>query len=115
MSMLAKGPECATARATYENRLSLPYTDSSSSAQEPRRAVAPIRSVCDVHQKLLGSRPHSRQAHLADQPAYLHRNFWPPRERDFQRQYSRKPVRCHRMTVSGWTIVTAFNTDGNRR
>jgi hypothetical protein len=39
----------------------------------------------------------------------------PPRLRDFQRQYSRKPFRCHRMTVSGWTIVTASNTDGNRR
>ena len=39
----------------------------------------------------------------------------PPREREFRRQYSRKPVRCHRMVVSGWIIVTAFNTDGNRR
>ena len=39
----------------------------------------------------------------------------PPRERDFQRQYSRKPVRCHRMIVSGWTMAMAANTDGNRR
>jgi hypothetical protein len=36
-------------------------------------------------------------------------------ERDVQRQYRRKPVRCHRMIVSGWTMVMAFNTDGNRR
>src|SRR5260370_482460 len=34
-----------------------------------------------------------------------------PRARDFQRQYTRKAVRCHRMIVSGWTMVMAFNTD----
>src|SRR3954454_17938803 len=32
----------------------------------------------------------------------------PPRERDFQRQYRRKPARCHRTRVSGRTIVMAF-------
>src|SRR5262249_26107457 len=26
---------------------------------------------------------------------------WPPRERDFQRQYRRKPARCQRTRVSG--------------
>src|SRR5258708_25788723 len=28
----------------------------------------------------------------------------PQRRRDFQRQYDLKPVRCQRITVSGWTI-----------
>jgi hypothetical protein len=32
----------------------------------------------------------------------------PPRAGDFQRQYKRKPSRCHRTTVSGLTMVTAF-------
>ena len=62
--------------------------------------------------------PHSRLARLISRisrrisTATFGR---PPEERDLQRQYSRNPVRCHRMTVAGWTIVTAFNTDGNRR
>ena len=31
----------------------------------------------------------------------------PPRLfRDFQRQYSLKPCLCHRMTVSGWTMIS---------
>jgi hypothetical protein len=34
----------------------------------------------------------------------------PPRFRDFQRQYRRKPARCQRTSVSGWMIVT-----GNQR
>jgi hypothetical protein len=37
----------------------------------------------------------------------------PPRERDFQRQYRRKPARCYRTRVSGRTIVMALMTDGN--
>jgi len=62
--------------------------------------------------------PHSRLARLISRirrrisPGILGR---PPRERDFQRQYSRNPVRCHRTIVSGRIIVTAFITDGNRR
>src|SRR5882762_7843454 len=36
----------------------------------------------------------------------------PPRKRDFQRQYRRKPARCHRTRVSGRTIVMALRTDG---
>src|SRR5512139_2832792 len=39
----------------------------------------------------------------------------PPRERDFQRQYRRKPARSHRTRVSGRTIVMALRTDGNHR
>src|SRR5260370_3084680 len=39
----------------------------------------------------------------------------PPQERDFQRQYNRKPIRCHRTTVSGSTTEIALNTDGNKR
>src|SRR6478736_3575720 len=39
----------------------------------------------------------------------------PPRERDFQRQYRRKPARCHRTRVSGRMIVMALRTDGNHR
>src|SRR5450631_1639862 len=39
----------------------------------------------------------------------------PPLERDFQRQYQRKPARCHRTSVSGWTIVRTFKIDGNQR
>jgi hypothetical protein len=37
------------------------------------------------------------------------------RHKDFQRQYKRNPARCHRRTVSGLTMVTAFNADGNNR
>src|SRR6478735_7398536 len=39
----------------------------------------------------------------------------PPRERDFQRQYRRKPARCHRTRVSGRTIVMALRIVGNHR
>ncbi len=36
----------------------------------------------------------------------------PPRERDFQRQYRRKPIRCRRTIVSGLMMTAAFNSDG---
>ena len=39
----------------------------------------------------------------------------PPRGRDFQRQYRRKPARCRRTRVSGRMIVMVFRTDGNHR
>src|SRR5436309_11181419 len=39
----------------------------------------------------------------------------PPRDRDFQRQYRRKPPRCQRTRVSGRMIVMVFRTDGNHR
>jgi len=39
----------------------------------------------------------------------------PPRERDFHRQYSRKPERCQRSTVSGCTIVMVFLSDAKSR
>src|SRR5438034_7236741 len=39
----------------------------------------------------------------------------PPRERDFQRQYRRKPARCQRTRVSGRMIVMALRIDGNHR
>ena len=39
----------------------------------------------------------------------------PPREFDFQRQKRRKPARCHRTSVSGWTIVTTSRINGNHR
>src|SRR6266516_7684162 len=39
----------------------------------------------------------------------------PPRERDFHRQYRRKPARCQRTRVSGRMIVMALSTDGNHR
>ena len=38
-----------------------------------------------------------------------------PRRQDLQRQYSRKPRRCQRSTVSGFTMTMASNTDGNNR
>src|SRR5260221_7162290 len=34
----------------------------------------------------------------------------PPRRLDFQRQYDLKPARCHFITVSGFTIASAFRT-----
>jgi hypothetical protein len=34
----------------------------------------------------------------------------PPRAFDFQRQYKRKPARCHLTTVSGLTIASASPT-----
>src|SRR6266853_906723 len=39
----------------------------------------------------------------------------PPRERDFHRQYRRKPARCQRTRVSGRMIVMALRIDGNHR
>jgi hypothetical protein len=36
----------------------------------------------------------------------------PPGDFDFHRQYKRKPARCHRITVSGLTIVKAPSTLG---
>ena len=36
----------------------------------------------------------------------------PARRRDFQRQKERKPARCHRITVSGSTIVRASRIRG---
>src|SRR5258708_7240186 len=36
----------------------------------------------------------------------------PLRGLDFQRQYARKPARCHRITVSGLTILKAASTPG---
>src|SRR4029077_18612654 len=39
----------------------------------------------------------------------------PQRRRDFQRQYSRKPARCERITVSGRTIASASYILGNSR
>src|SRR4029453_7705964 len=39
----------------------------------------------------------------------------PPRNRDFHRQYRRKPDRCQRTRVSGRMIVMALRTDGNHR
>ena len=36
----------------------------------------------------------------------------PPRHRDFHRQNERKPARCHRITVSGFTNTKAFPTRG---
>src|SRR5438128_10276636 len=39
----------------------------------------------------------------------------PPRERDFHRQYRRKPARCQRTRVSGRMIVMAWRLDGNHR
>src|SRR5712672_407061 len=36
----------------------------------------------------------------------------PPRGRDFQRQYKRKPARCHLITVPGLTIASASRTQG---
>ena len=39
----------------------------------------------------------------------------PQRCRDFQRQYELKPTRCQRMTVSGFTIVSALMAFGTKR
>src|SRR5205823_13755232 len=57
------------------------------------------------------------RAHLPDQRAQVRGDPWPAskRERDFQRQYRRKPARCQRTRVSGRMIVMAFRTDGNHR
>ena len=51
-------------------------------------------------------------AHPPDQRAQVRIDFGrPPRERDFHRQYRRKPARCQRMRVSGRTIVMALRTE----
>src|SRR6202047_2122557 len=54
-------------------------------------------------------------AHFADQLAYLPRNCWPATPFVFQRQYNRKPARCHLTTVSGLTIANASQTPGRSR
>src|SRR6267378_5222602 len=52
-------------------------------------------------------------AHLADQSAYFQRNCWPATTRSrFQRQYKRKPARCHLITVPGLTIASASRMRG---
>jgi len=62
--------------------------------------------------------PHSRLARLISR---IRRRISaetfgrPPRQRDFQRQYKRKPVRCHRMIVSGWTMGNAVQTPTEQR
>jgi hypothetical protein len=53
------------------------------------------------------------EAHLPDQPPDFRRNArLPARPRDFQRQKERKPARCHRITVSGSTIVRVSRIRG---
>src|ERR1700731_310999 len=55
-------------------------------------------------------------AHLADKLACLQRNCWPATPRfDFQRQYKRKPARCHLTTASGLTTASASRTPGRSR
>jgi hypothetical protein len=56
-------------------------------------------------------------AHLADQPADLQNDTVgrPQQRRDFQSQYSLKPARCQRITVSGRTIASASYILGNSR
>src|SRR5215468_8944900 len=39
----------------------------------------------------------------------------PPHDRDFQRQYARKPARCQRRTVSGLRILSASSALGEKR
>jgi hypothetical protein len=39
----------------------------------------------------------------------------PPRRRDFHCQYDLNPVRCHLMTVSGFTTAKASSTFGAKR
>jgi hypothetical protein len=38
----------------------------------------------------------------------------PPQDRDRQRQYSRKPARCHLITVSGFTMIRTSDHPGQR-
>lgn len=47
-------------------------------------------------------------AHLADQRTNFQRYGRSQRCRDFQRQYNLKPARRQRITVSGFTIVSAL-------
>src|ERR1700741_2116679 len=39
----------------------------------------------------------------------------PQRCRDFQRQYNPRPARCQRITVSGFTLVSALTVFGTKR
>jgi hypothetical protein len=39
----------------------------------------------------------------------------PPRGRDLQRQYKRKPARCHLITISGFKIAKASSTFGAKQ
>ena len=57
-----------------------------------------------------------RKAYLADEAAQLARDSWAPAAcARLPAQYKRKPSRCHRTTVSGLTMVTAFSRDGRSR
>jgi hypothetical protein len=40
---------------------------------------------------------------------------WPLRRRDRQRQYKRKPARCHPTNVSGFTMTTTSDQRGHRQ
>src|SRR6201989_1167307 len=56
------------------------------------------------------------ETHLANEMTDLQRVVGrPPSGLDFQRQYTRKPARCQRITVSGLTIFKASNTPGANR
>src|ERR1700726_2668978 len=68
--------------------------------------------------RLLDTTPHSGLAMLISRISLRISNGTvglPPRAFDFQRQYNRKPVRCHLNTVSGLTIASASRTPGRSR
>jgi hypothetical protein len=54
-------------------------------------------------------------AHLADQSANFQRYSWSAQRRPDLRQYDLKPARCQRITVSGFTIVSALMVFGATR
>src|SRR5438093_4754446 len=71
----------------------------------------------ELEQLAMNARRTPQRIFGAHPPISARRSIFgrPPRERDFQHQYRRKPARCQRTRVSGRMIVMAFRTDGNHR
>ncbi len=64
----------------------------------------------------ISGRPVRIRRHGTDQIPNLVVHPWPAASgRDRQRQYRRKPARCHPTTVSGFTITTSVHRDHDRR
>src|SRR3977135_3538718 len=89
-----------------------------------RLAIYLATLVCPIAVSSLSSSPWIRGAThsgLAMLISWINLRFpsgtvgRPPRRRDFQRQYKRKPARCHLITVPGLTIASASRTRGKRR
>src|SRR3984893_10480667 len=80
--------------------------------------VCPISTPSLTSSPWIRGAPHSGLAMLISRISLRISNGTvglPPRAFDFQRQYNRKPERCHLTTVSGLTIASASRTPGQTK